>query len=1482
MVSGRFHQRFWQCVSVSYSRKAKENRLRRAAKRQGFTLLKSPKRDPKAIGFGTYMLREPRTGSLLIAEGSVGDYGLDLDDIRNYLELRLARISRETAKRSKAANAALVNETAARITSGDDLNLDDLEVLVDTAGGTNKLINSLTVRQLERLAAPELVPQRPGPGVRSPRTSTKIKQGTFGSDEVGTRPKTRAVGRATTEGVRAEAVTPDVRAEPQVVEEGTAALLAAVRDAVAAGRKESARLERVVSTGLEHIEELGLTLSAPNGDQTARTSQAFLDLAEAARRQLSEHFERQRDVLGTFNIALFGRTGAGKSSLVSALAELDGSSVSRGDSDWTEDVKPVPWEGCLLYDTPGINGWGRTRSRAELEDAARGAVEVADVVLLCFDSQSQQATEFAKVADWVQEYGKPVIAVLNSRNLMWRHPARVATAARGNLSKSVRQHAGNIGDALAALGLPGTPIVAIHARHALDARAATPYNGPDQNNHVLRRQEFGIDYLYHWSNLPVLQQLLAATVKTGGARLRLRVLREGTRTTLRAWADSVDLLAREAQTSLEVAERTIEATLAVLGYLERDDRGFLREKGQKVEDLSSLEDLRETPFKAPSVGRLESHVTHLAASHFAGLRAESLKAASASVRAAFDKSAPLSEDDFQAAVFDRAKIDAATALVWKLSGAFLQRELDLVWEEAASDFVREASKIRVDGRAGGRGRFAADALRAAGVVASAAGAVMGIVAMTQFWNPAGWAAALLIGAAGLLSGVFGWFGRKARERAERQRLEARGQALADVRVAVEEAYREMGDALLREVCATARQLHVGTLRLLLREALALRRAVQASGALVDQFHQLADDIPASPPAADVLFGACRMVLDSCPAGSRPDDVWLGEDWLSVESPTLAAPPRQALDRLANLEKQDLDRLAVGLRASWSLLEPADVEHWLSSISQVAAETPGLTEVVALARARLDEAPAVVFVGDYSAGKTSLVKRLLVEAGSRPPDDLVVGAAPTTSAIHEYPWHHLSLVDTPGLQSSRAGHDLAPVLAVEGAALVVMVLHVNLMIGDFSALKAMLTGTEVAAGKSHRTLFLINRSDEFGVDPGGDPEEFVRRRIRKEGELRELLAAQGLSGHFLVHTVAGDPFGLVADRHGVIRDGYQDEFRNWDGIGALTGALLDTANEAPQMRAHAALDVATGALLCYQRDVTTEAQHEAHRCEADKALLRELDNTLVSGELLASSLERKAEAMVRVHAERAATVALSAPSDGLEQAAKTVATWWKDPQFVADAVSFGTQAHRDIDQWMRTARSALTRAFPDLNADLLGTVHLSTKPPRMKGRRAPRGAASATRAGKGFINAAAQRDVVYGLGKALGHNFKPWGAIKLTARVAKVGAVLGVVAVGFDIHSWVSDRRAETGHEKDRLSLAAFVEESIDQVTAQITRGTAPERPLTVVEAVLGDFQEARRAMADEVQAREALAARLSLQDDVIARLLSEAPKTGQEHDEAHN
>lgn len=61
--------------------KVRENRLRKMAKRQGYELQKSRRRDPRAIDYGGWMIVDPDSNG--VVEGS--NYSMDLDAIEEWL-----------------------------------------------------------------------------------------------------------------------------------------------------------------------------------------------------------------------------------------------------------------------------------------------------------------------------------------------------------------------------------------------------------------------------------------------------------------------------------------------------------------------------------------------------------------------------------------------------------------------------------------------------------------------------------------------------------------------------------------------------------------------------------------------------------------------------------------------------------------------------------------------------------------------------------------------------------------------------------------------------------------------------------------------------------------------------------------------------------------------------------------------------------------------------------------------------------------------------------------------------------------------------------------------------------------------------------------------------------------------------------------------------------------------------------------------------
>ena len=64
--------------------KIRENRLRRMAERQGVALVKSRRRDPRALDYGKYMIVDPTTTGIVQGAGSAGPC-MDLDDVEAWL-----------------------------------------------------------------------------------------------------------------------------------------------------------------------------------------------------------------------------------------------------------------------------------------------------------------------------------------------------------------------------------------------------------------------------------------------------------------------------------------------------------------------------------------------------------------------------------------------------------------------------------------------------------------------------------------------------------------------------------------------------------------------------------------------------------------------------------------------------------------------------------------------------------------------------------------------------------------------------------------------------------------------------------------------------------------------------------------------------------------------------------------------------------------------------------------------------------------------------------------------------------------------------------------------------------------------------------------------------------------------------------------------------------------------------------------------------
>ena len=112
--------------------------------------------------------------------------------------------------------------------------------------------------------------------------------------------------------------------------------------------------------------------------------------------------------MGSFSITLFGRTMAGKSTLMEVLTEGDGSAIGQGAQRTTRDIRQYEWNGLTVTDVPGIGAFEGEEDTRLAFDAAK----TADLILFLLTDDAPQAIE-ADCFRQVVELGKPVIVIMN-------------------------------------------------------------------------------------------------------------------------------------------------------------------------------------------------------------------------------------------------------------------------------------------------------------------------------------------------------------------------------------------------------------------------------------------------------------------------------------------------------------------------------------------------------------------------------------------------------------------------------------------------------------------------------------------------------------------------------------------------------------------------------------------------------------------------------------------------------------------------------------------------------------------------------------------------------------------------------------------------------------------------------------------------------------------------------------------------------------
>lgn len=109
-----------------------------------------------------------------------------------------------------------------------------------------------------------------------------------------------------------------------------------------------------------------------------------------------------------FSITLFGRTMAGKSTLMEILIKGNGDSIGKGAQRTTRDVRTYMYRGLSITDVSGIAAF----EGHEDEEIAFEAAKESDLILFLITDDAPQASE-AEFMSKVAALGKPVLCIIN-------------------------------------------------------------------------------------------------------------------------------------------------------------------------------------------------------------------------------------------------------------------------------------------------------------------------------------------------------------------------------------------------------------------------------------------------------------------------------------------------------------------------------------------------------------------------------------------------------------------------------------------------------------------------------------------------------------------------------------------------------------------------------------------------------------------------------------------------------------------------------------------------------------------------------------------------------------------------------------------------------------------------------------------------------------------------------------------------------------
>ena len=386
------------------------------------------------------------------------------------------------------------------------------------------------------------------------------------------------------------------------------------------------------------------------------------------------------------------------------------------------------------------------------------------------------------------------------------------------------------------------------------------------------------------------------------------------------------------------------------------------------------------------------------------------------------------------------------------------------------------------------------------------------------------------------------------------------------------------------------------------------------------------------------------------------------------------------------------------------LMESELSTWTKTAWKTLSELPASAKVVADRRRRWDDLQSrdglrTVIFGAYDAGKSTLLKRLLVESGTNVPKWLTVSGRRETFEVRSVQSAEIVFVDTPGLSGGNDEHERISRDEMQLADAYLWVLPPQLVTANKQEFLDFASGRHFGDGLpvsivAAATIGAIARMDEAGIDPADNPDGFRELAARKADELRSMLHAGGVEADLrAVLCVAADPYQMVGANPAPERELY-DYGRDWDGVAALTESLRSLCAQRESLRAMAGARFVAGLARDAREELATMIAEDKHGVEV---CANEIEHHRLSEQRL-KALRRQAAAEFHrrvedelLHAGRVGSESVADVARTLEDSLSRVVDEWSESCF-ADYRGLAAELEFEVRERMDRPSFAALRRF----------------------------------------------------------------------------------------------------------------------------------------------------------------------------------------------